>query len=265
MYAVASCACAARRRRGKIGGAGLRRRRRVRHGQPQAAPQMGIQLADPVARNALPIRPDPSVAPLPAAAEIAVRARSADAFTSTVGKKAARASATAAAALRNAASAAGHVLVRDLDLPQQRVQHRIAEHRPPRRRGRARRPAAPRASPASHLYEGGTGAVGGTYSGPTVHAVRRQANRQPQNPGPSEPAQSDSRIHAGRDRSSRPGADRDFRLVPVIGADRIADRGEPVAAQPVGKPALDPSEQCRPLEDQRRVELHERGAGADLA
>ena len=64
--------------------------------------------------------------------------------------------------------------------------------------------------------------------------------------------------------SSRTGADRDFGLVPMIGPDRVADGGKSIAAQPVGEAALDPSEQPRPVEYQRRVELHERGAGADL-
>ena len=49
-----------------------------------------------------------------------------------------------------------------------------------------------------------------------------------------------------------------------IGADRLADRGKPVAAQQFGKPALDPPEQRRARENQRGVELHQRGAGADL-
>src|SRR4051812_11059040 len=86
----------------------------------------------------------------------------------------------------------------------------------------------------------------------------------PKNPGASALAQSHPDFMQGWKESSRTGADRDFGLVPMIGPDRVADGGKSIAAQPVGEAALDPSEQPRPLEYQRRIELHERGAGADL-
>ena len=65
-------------------------------------------------------------------------------------------------------------------------------------------------------------------------------------PGPSQPAQSDPDFMRGGEGSSRTGADRDLGVVPVIGADRVADRGKPVAAQQVGEPALDPPDKAGP-------------------
>ena len=131
----------------------------------------GIQLADPVARNALPIWPDPSVTPAPEPREIPVRARAADAFTSTVGKKPARAAATASAVLRNAASAAATFWfeISTWRISASSTGSLNTDHHAPRSSASAGRASR---QPSSHLYEGGTGAAGRTYSGPTVHAVK---------------------------------------------------------------------------------------------
>src|SRR5580700_273980 len=50
----------------------------------------------------------------------------------------------------------------------------------------------------------------------------------------------------------------------MVGADRLGDRPEPVAAEQFGEAALDAADKRRTREDQRGVELHKRGAGADL-
>ncbi len=50
----------------------------------------------------------------------------------------------------------------------------------------------------------------------------------------------------------------------MLGADRFGQAGEAVAAQQLGQAGLDPRDQPGSLVDQRRVQLHQRRAGADL-
>ena len=50
----------------------------------------------------------------------------------------------------------------------------------------------------------------------------------------------------------------------MIRANRIGDMGETIAHQQFGDSVLDPPHQARPFEHQGGVDLHQRGAGADL-
>src|SRR5215213_4213004 len=57
---------------------------------------------------------------------------------------------------------------------------------------------------------------------------------------------------------------RECRSLSVAAADRIREPDEAVAAQRFGELALDAADELRAFEHQRRVDLHERGAGADF-
>src|SRR5262249_47987709 len=54
------------------------------------------------------------------------------------------------------------------------------------------------------------------------------------------------------------------RTLTMVAADSIRDMPDPVRPQQVRQLALDPLHQTRPVEHQRRVDLHQRGSGLDL-
>ncbi len=183
-------------RRGKIGGAGLRRRYGTGHIQPNTPPQIGDPAGRPggaerVTYLARSIRDAGPGAARNSGARARRRRIHVHCWKKTGARRGNRFRRVAKRRLGRR-----HVLVRDLDLAHQRVEHRIAEHRPPRaaveRVGRAR------LAPALLPFVRGRHRRGR----PDVFRADRargqdQANRQPKNPGPSEPVQSDSGIYAG--------------------------------------------------------------------
>src|SRR3954453_17936103 len=180
MYAVASCDCAARRAAARSAALACAVAAAFVTFSLTLPHKSGTQLANSVARNALPIWPDCPAAPAPELRETPARDRSADAFKSIVGKKAARATATAAVALRKAASAAARFWFEMSTCFSSELSTGSSntDHHAPRSIASAGRASR---QPASHLYDAGTGAVGRTYSGPTVQAVN---TRQTVNPKP---------------------------------------------------------------------------------